>query len=137
MFENELYHYGVLGMKWGVRKDRQKYMSVRQALGTRKVAKYQEKAAAQVKTANRMREEQAKMSDPKNWKKYYESKAEAKKYSSYSKKRAKAYEDAGRKWLETNNTINKMSWEDARAAKELYKTTVDEVFKRYGYKIYL
>lgn len=98
-------------------------------MGMHKVAKYQKKAATQLKNANLLRKEQAKMSDPKNWKQYYESKAEAKKYSSYSKKRLKAYEDAGRKWLETSDTLNKMSWKDARAAKELYKITVDEVAK--------
>ena len=120
-------------MKWGHRKS----IGLRQAIGTRKLNKYKKLSKKELELANKLEKQQHVMDDPKSWKNgpYKEPLDGAVKAAKYSKKLTKKYKDAGRKWLETNSAIQKMTYKDAKKAKELYKKTTDDVFNSAGYKI--
>lgn len=122
MHNQELRHHGVLGMKWGVRRDRQR--EARRSLNKlarmeKKAQKYQLKSAKyQIKAAKKSKK-QAKYSKKSrkfgpatelgvlNQKKYTNAQMQASKYQSkaakYSKKQARTIKKA-QKWA---NNMNK------------------------------
>lgn len=76
---NELYHHGVKGMKWGVRKQRRLQSNVRAAKKNYKNAGYGEKTIARVELSSsqrKLQKHQTKMSY-KNDKQYRQTRNEA------------------------------------------------------------
>lgn len=110
-YETELYHYGVPGMKWGVRKDPETVYTNRIRRLERKNARFENKASAMKARGTRLRAKGTKLESRSLRKKLFESE------SHFAKR-------AGKQMLKGKKLQAKGSRLEARSAKyerKIYK----------------
>lgn len=111
MTKHELYHYGVKGMKWGVRRDKAKLKRAKKV--SRKKSEYHQRNADR---SSKIRDDIEKG----NYKKYgYLSDKQAKKDIANWNEDIRAHQTLAKKWLSIHDEISNMSVGDVKKAKQL------------------
>lgn len=115
-YNNELYHYGVKGMRWGVRRARKAQ------------AKYSAKASQQVKQLRKNQSALKKVLDS-GIDDITELKLDKETKNAYNHEMRRSIDDA-KKWVETKKDI--MSMDITKVSAKDIKNRYEDTYRKYG-----